>query len=417
MHTLDTLIQRMVAMDEARRPASIKGVERELKGIQQHTQQLPPGQMPAGKQRKQQPARGRKKSSSPRKSTRRRLLAGLLITGGLVIGGSTLFALAEKKGAADKAASSVVDLDIVYWSPDKKYVAFCWSDGKISMLEVSSQKVLYSFNFFRKSDPSDDGVNAQVCWSPDSKRLAFFYYDQPVQIWDLQLRKVVLTYPGDVDLPFSGGLSPSATGVAWSPDGRFIAWTGNEVDVWEATGADNVASLSVVKDNFPQVLSWASDSQHLAVALLGGESASNVTDVQVFDVLKQQQTGFFTFHGTGNVLVSCAPVGNGLAVYKDTDLYLVSTADTTKMTTVKNIVNNTTYAEVNDLVWSPDGKFLALAATSGFWIYSLEAGRLFSYDSSAYVGLTWLAQGKIALVSQTGQIAVMSILQAVPAGK
>jgi WD40 repeat protein len=214
-----------------------------------------------------------------RKLTRRRLVIAALVTGALVAGGVTLLALRTKGGSGN--ASSGPDIPIVYWSPDGNYVAFCWSDGKISLLEVKSATFLSSFNLAPSSD-SGDGIHPQMCWSPDSKQLAFDYTNAPAQIWDVAHRKVMLTYPAGADTPIAGGLSPSTAGLVWSPDGRYIAWAGLNVDIWSATSLDNIVGLPISENDTVASLAWASDSRRLAVAL---ENSSTV-DITVIRARK-----------------------------------------------------------------------------------------------------------------------------------
>jgi hypothetical protein len=75
----------------------------------------------------------------------------------------------------------------------------------------------------------------------------------------------------------------------------------------------------------------------------------------------------------------------------------------------KNINVPQTFEDVSALAWSTDGRFLALASYSGYWVYDMQRQQAFSYDSAQYVGLTWLPNGKIAIVSQTGQVQTLDV--------
>jgi WD40 repeat protein len=188
------------------------------------------------------------------------------------------------------------------------------------------------------------------------------------------------------------------------------------VDIWSATSLDNIVGLPISENDTAASLAWASDSRRLAVTL-ENSSTVDITEIQILDVQSQQQVGSLTLPKdakSGSVLMGWAPVGDYIALSKGANLYLMDPADASKNISVKNISNAQRFENANALAWSPDGKFLALAATSGFWVYSLQARRLFSYNSDSYVGLTWLPNGRIALVSDTGQVQTMSVLQTTP---
>lgn len=436
--SLDELIQRMVAMDEAQRPASVKEVKQQLETIQAEIAEqpralqprtLPKKQLPArkgysqGKRTRQNASRQKQQqvyvqaqaplanNAGRRKPTRRHFLIGGLLAGGLVAGGATLLALrARNSPGQDASAPEVVT---VYWAPAGNLVAFCWDDGRVSLLNAQSETFLYSFNLSR------DKLAMQVCWSPDSKQLAL--YDAtttPPRIWDVELRKVVLTYPANADLPISANTSPSEAGMVWSPDGRYLAWGGLNLDVWSATGLDNLCSLPLTTATQGHnvsidSLTWAGDSKYLAMALLNFDT-SDVTEIQIINTQSQQQIGNLTLPKGPNtsVLMRWAPVGDYIAVYKGTNLHLLNPADSSKNILVRQ--NFDPYSVI-DLAWSADGEFLALASYSGFWVYAMRTQQLFSYDSAGqYAGLIWLSPGRIALVSDAGQVRITQVPQAAP---
>ena len=71
------------------------------------------------------------------------------------------------------------------------------------------------------------GVVHTVAWSPDGKYIASSGDDKTVQVWDASDGHLLLTYRGHSDVIDS---------VAWSPDGKYIASGSIDktVQVWEA---------------------------------------------------------------------------------------------------------------------------------------------------------------------------------------
>ncbi|HEY7417831.1 MAG TPA: protein kinase [Ktedonobacteraceae bacterium] len=445
---LNALIQRMTALNEPQRPTSVHEVETELKHIQdlQRQKSLSPGLAPAqpapqslGTQQAQTPKPARRRNlpkdqqqtqarrpshgqlqvqvqeepvspesqPHPRKLTRRNLLiASALTLGGLALGGGTLLIVHRNEAENGPAP---VEVSATYWSPDGNYVAFCWDNGKIGLLDAKSSRFLYTFNLYNVKDSIVD----LLCWSPDSKRLALNYdVAQSAQIWDVESRKVILTYPASADGPIGLAFSTSETSLVWSPDGQYLAWGGaNGVDIWSATSLNNAGVLNFAdlgsQENTALVdaLSWAGDSRRLAVSLSDSKTY-DTTRIQIMDVKSQQRINSLTVPAGPNeaVLMEWAPVGDYIAVLKNTSLFLLHAVDAGK-----NINVSQTFEDVSALAWSTDGRFLALASYSGYWVYDMQRQQAFSYDSAQYVGLTWLPNGKIAIVSQTGQVQTLDV--------
>jgi len=95
--------------------------------------------------------------------------------------------------------------------------------------------------------------------SPDGKRLAFAATELPVQLWDLTLGKGKLV--AELKEPFSG-----AMGLAFSPDGRFLAATNanTTVRVFEAATGHVISSFEEL-DAAPFALDFTPDSKMLVV--------------------------------------------------------------------------------------------------------------------------------------------------------
>jgi WD40 repeat protein len=97
-------------------------------------------------------------------------------------------------------------------SPDGKTAVTSGADRLIRIWDASYPRDTNSLEGHRS------WVNA-VAFSPDSKTLGSVdYYQNTVKLWDVASRRFICDLPGHTN-------SPSGGGVAFSPDGRFIAAT------------------------------------------------------------------------------------------------------------------------------------------------------------------------------------------------
>ena len=109
------------------------------------------------------------------------------------------------------------------WSPDGQSIAYFSDESGLYALHVASQTGAREIGAgpVRKFPLSaEPAYYFKPLWSPDSKRIAFFDNRQHMLVLDLVTGKVS-TAGGQDDY---GGLSPSDTGMAWSPDSRWLAF-------------------------------------------------------------------------------------------------------------------------------------------------------------------------------------------------
>ncbi len=168
-----------------------------------------------------------------------------------------------------------------------------------------------------------------------------------------------------------GTLPTSTAGsIAWSPDGQFIAEGGGDgnVQVWRVTDASPFITLQTpdsAQADFMSVedLTFSPDGQLLAAAIVGNR-------VRVWDVARgrlvhtlqknlhgSDRRNSVAFHPEGEILAAITSSG---------DVVLWQAQDGLELRTLP--VNN-----ANDLIFSPDGKFLAVARSDDS--YSEISGR------------------------------------------
>ncbi|MEU6117058.1 TIR domain-containing protein [Streptomyces sp. NPDC047117] len=151
------------------------------------------------------------------------------------------------------------------WSPDGRRIAVGSRDGRITWRDGRTGKVTAS-----SSDRLGGGVS-EISWSPDGTRVAAADFAGTLRLWDPDTGEPVGPALGrDSSRSLTGGL-------AWSPDGRFLAGTfvsdasdGQNgpakpvMRVWEvAPPPPPEARLSGPTETISSV-AWSSDGRHIA---------------------------------------------------------------------------------------------------------------------------------------------------------
>jgi dipeptidyl aminopeptidase/acylaminoacyl peptidase len=179
----------------------------------------------------------------------------------------------------------------VAWSPDGTQLAAGAEDGKIRVLEPLKQT--------RRARvfPAHRGRVQTLAWNRQRNRLASCGQDCVVKVWD-PIRGVELARTQ----PHLG----SFLAVAWSPDGRRLASTGDKlVLAWDAETRQKLATMRGHND-WVEGVAWSPDGTRLA-------SASNDGSVRIWD----PSTGEEAFALRGNAArfhaVSWHPDGAQLA--------------------------------------------------------------------------------------------------------
>jgi WD40 repeat protein len=136
------------------------------------------------------------------------------------------------------------------WSPDSTRIAFVTDDGEINIWNVTAQReVITDPSIWRFPNAlvelttypvkGEGYPSAMITWSPDGKYIVssssngsgikgdYKGRDSRIYIWDTITKKSIFTY---------GNLSGEVTSLAWSPDGKCIAWASKDgtVRIWQA---------------------------------------------------------------------------------------------------------------------------------------------------------------------------------------
>ena len=122
---------------------------------------------------------------------------------------------------SSRGASAVV------WSPDGQTVAVASTAMGLALFDPPTGRQTLTLAGSRS------GFNTRFDWSPDGRYLAATdqgMYAEYVWVWDAQTGEWVAELHLTQYIPNLGGL-------AWSPDGRWIAWSGynDQVIIWDST--------------------------------------------------------------------------------------------------------------------------------------------------------------------------------------
>jgi len=187
-----------------------------------------------------------------------------------------------------------------------------------------------------------------VAWSPDGKYIASAGDDKLVLVCDSTSGQTVLTYKGHADV---------VNGVAWSQDGQFIASASADktVQVWEALTGKLVTTYQGHSAAVNSV-SWSSDGRIIA-------SGSDDQTVQAWLVTSKAILLNYQEHTNAVVSVAWSPDNKKIASGSwDTTVQVISAIHTPAFAVGDTVFTYKGHAaEVYAVAWAPNGKRLASA--------------------------------------------------------
>jgi WD40 repeat protein len=256
-------------------------------------------------------------------------------------------------------------------SPDGKRVAGLGRDGKIAVWDAETGKEM------RSLDGPARPLTFNFAWSPDGKRLAAA---EPtcLQVWDVESGKEDFKHAQAL---FGYAASPF---IAWSPDGRTLAYnlTGNQgVETIELKAGAKPRRL---EDAGGSILAWSPDGKTIA---RGNQHISN--RVALYDALTGKRLRLLS-EATLPGAVACSPDGRTLGVYEVAKAAItLSSVDNGELITVFKDT-------ASPLAWSPDGKTLALHAfAKGDILLHEPGGKLRHVLRGWATELAWSPDGKV----------------------
>jgi Tol biopolymer transport system component/DNA-directed RNA polymerase specialized sigma24 family protein len=335
-----------------------------------------------------------------------------------------IFTLEPGKNGTQQLSGGLTENSFPVWSPDGSQVAYLSMpqgggrnqifvvnvDGS-NRFQVTPVEALQPTPGLPASDPKTvDPVQYPIYgpphWSADGKRLVS-------AMWASATSRFVVIFPvngGTAQRLPVAGLERNF--VDWSPDGSTIAYLGKdgrELWLWEPTqplkSAENPKKLySDGAWDMVFGMAWSPDSYSLAV--MGGLREQDVVQVDLRIVRKYSVEARNIPVSTG-ILTSIAPRSSNL-VWSPDGVYLAFTpvftnSDLThgqvllaraegRSTLLPGLA--TLERAVSGLAWSPDGRWLAFAAETEIWVTSLDAYErsepaLLRLSRSAASSLSW----------------------------
>ncbi|HEV2582437.1 MAG TPA: serine/threonine-protein kinase [Ktedonobacteraceae bacterium] len=235
------------------------------------------------------------------------------------------------------------DFNGVAWSPDGLHLAL--ASNKMGVVVLNTSTGFVSTNYLQHAGQ----VNG-VAWSPDGSRIASADNDKTVQVWDAFSGNLLATYQATAG-DFSTAEQVVVRAVAWSLDGACLASCTSDgiVRTWDALTGAMFISFDYDTGQSANAIAWSPDNLHIATA------SDNGTVYILLNSLPGVTPFVFTGHTTRVTAVAWSPDGRRIASADARGIILVWDAYTGK--------NAVTYTDsphgVSALAWSPDGQYLA----------------------------------------------------------
>jgi WD40 repeat protein len=144
-------------------------------------------------------------------------------------------------------------IDDVSYSPDGKHLAIAIDGGPVQILNATS----LAFEINITTQPNWIAVSS-ISWGPNSDKVGVGYEGGAVSVWRI---------PGGTNAWAKSGLNYDVRGVAWSPDGKFLAAgiVHSVLIFWGENGYLNATIPLDYGGSQPAGLSWSHDSDFIAV--------------------------------------------------------------------------------------------------------------------------------------------------------
>ena len=259
------------------------------------------------------------------------------------------------------------------FSPDGRFLASAGGADTIAIWEIDTGKkyVPIAPNLNARTYRTAERISG-VAYSPDGRRLATS--GEAIRVWDVATGAQLLTLPGQGLLTLSG--LGSGGGVAWSPDGRRIAVGSRDRSV-KVFDADSGLELFALRGHVGDVTGVAFNSDGSLLVSAGKDNT-----VRLWDATRGQE--IHTLH-EGNFRTRNTPISfNGLALSPDGKKIGLAFTDTRVLNAREAQVRHTLTVKVCAADTGRDILTLARRVTNPFGM----ARMAFSPDGARFAGVT-----------------------------
>ncbi|HEU0001232.1 MAG TPA: serine/threonine-protein kinase [Ktedonobacteraceae bacterium] len=305
------------------------------------------------------------RSTTRRKFLKRSLIGGSVVIFGTGIIGALLTSLASGNASQSIGQDSgtfriqqgVTNMAL---SPNGRLAAFVNSGTDVQNGSGSIYNEIHIYqieqgsvsNVLSESPGNIGRVINTLAWSPDNKHLAVGFTDGTITVWNISA--------GVAESTFSGSNS-TIENMAWSPDGLLIASSG----VGEALRickTDGTVVLKYAGNSVSEIrfLAWSPDSKRIVTQYDSLNAQPAQTFLQVWDV--QTSKTLFTFGDATTIQVAWSPDGNRIASVStdyNVNLFNASNGGLLQSYPIHGDSSADSFWPVQ-LLWSPDSRYLAL---------------------------------------------------------
>jgi Tol biopolymer transport system component/C-terminal processing protease CtpA/Prc len=177
----------------------------------------------------------------------------------LIVHGEVFAASAKEGGDATRVTSTAGRESQITWAPDSRRLAY------VSDRDAAPHIYIYDFKTASETQLTAGGAgDSSPTFSPDGKKLAFVRDGKELRVLDIDSKQEQVLAGGR----FSRAPFIQARAVAWSPDGKWLAYVSasgrmfRNVSVVPAAGGDS-RQISFLANDASNTISWSPDGSFI----------------------------------------------------------------------------------------------------------------------------------------------------------